>query len=871
LPSPPKYFLLNCYLFLFLRNTKIRTIKQLENPKQMFSRRSGILVLFIAFSLSLNAQIKILFDATKAETAGSADWVIDADLHNLGYSSGPAVLGGGTESNAQQIPNPAQSGVTSTTLQSYWQGGISAWGIDLVKQGYIVESLPYNGQISYGNSSNTQDLSNYKVFVVCEPNILFTTAEKTALMQFVQNGGGLFMVSDHNASDRNGDGDDSPHIWNDFMTNNGILSNPFGMSFDYVSISQTTSNIPALPGDPLLHGIMGNVSQAMWSAGTTMTLSTANNSSVLGVVYTTGSAFGSTNAMVAYASYGNGRVVGIGDSSPCDDGSGDPNDALYDGWIADAGGNHRTLIMNATIWLASSSVLLPTITTTAVSSITASTASSGGNVTVAGSSTVTARGVCWATTTSPVVSGNHTTDGSGTGTFTSSITGLTAGTVYHVRAYATSAAGTAYGNDLQFTTSANLATLSTTTPTSITPITASSGGNISSDGGATISVRGVCWATTASPAISNSHTTDGTGTGAFTSSVTGLAASTTYHIRAYATNSAGTAYGNDLQFTTTIQPTLSVTPSLQNVTEATGTTSFILTSNSSWTAVSNQSWCTVTGSGNGNGTINANYTENTSILLRSANITVTVAGLTPVVVTVSQASATPVILVNLSSQVVSLTGFTYVFNSGPSVSQNYSLSATSLSPASGNIIVSGNTHFEVSTDNTTFGNSVSLPYTLSTLANTVIYVRLKAGLITGSYSDESVSNTGGGASEINVSCSGSVSPFLLGEPTDYPAIFSAHNIHLLWTNATGPIVPDGYLVRMSNTGFEDIQIPLDGITYINSSSDQNVTDGSVGAWFSNLNPNTTYYFKCFSYSGSGPGINYKTDGSIPQVMQITGQ
>jgi hypothetical protein len=320
-----------------------------------FSRRNLLAATLLLFSIVLNAQIKILFDATKAETANNADWVIDADQNNLSYSGGSATTGG-NEANAQRFPTPDQSTVTQSTPESYWKGAISSWGIDLVKKGYWVETLPYNGKITYGNTSNEQDLSNYKVFVVCEPNILFTAAEKTALMQFVQNGGGLFMVSDHTISDRNNDGYDSPYIWNDFISNNGVKSDPFGITFDYVNISGTTTNIPSLPNDPLLNGIMGTVTQAAWFNGTTMTLTPASNSSVKGVIYIAGSAFGNTNAMVAYATYGKGKVVGIGDSSPCDDGSGDTGDNLYDGWITDAGGNHRTLIINASIWLATSTL-----------------------------------------------------------------------------------------------------------------------------------------------------------------------------------------------------------------------------------------------------------------------------------------------------------------------------------------------------------------------------------------------------------------------------------------------------------------------------------------------------------------------------------
>jgi uncharacterized protein YjdB len=316
-----------------------------------------VLVFAILVATQINAQVKILFDATKAETAGNADWVIDSDTHNISWSSGPAVVGGsGSESNPQRIPTPAQSGITASTAESFWQGALSSWGIDLVKKGYTVETLPYNGTITYNNTSNAQDLSNYKVFVVCEPNIVFTTAEKTALMQFVQNGGGLFMVSDHVVSDRNNDNWDSPMIWNDFMTNNSIQANPFGIHLDSVNISQTTTNVASLATDSLLHGPMGNVTSVMWSNGTTMTLNSTANSTVKGIVYKTGASnTGTTNVMVARANYGAGRVVMIGDSSPCDDGSGDSGDVLYDGWIADASGNHERLIINATIWLASSS------------------------------------------------------------------------------------------------------------------------------------------------------------------------------------------------------------------------------------------------------------------------------------------------------------------------------------------------------------------------------------------------------------------------------------------------------------------------------------------------------------------------------------
>jgi hypothetical protein len=610
-----------------------------------------ILAFQLILSLSLWAQQqKILFDASKAESAANADWVIDADLHNLGFTPGP-VVGDGNEANPQRFPNPDQANVTATTSENYWNGGISAWGIDLVKKGFYVETLPYNGSISYGNPSNIQDLSNYKVFIVCEPNILFSAEEKTAIINFVQNGGGLMMVSDHINSDRNNDGWDSPQIWNDFMSNNSIDFDPFGMTFDYADFSQTTSNMPNLPDDPLLHGIMGDVTQAQWSAGTSLSLTPNNNTSVKGVVYKTGSVFGNSNVMVAYATYGNGRVVGVGDSSPCDDGTGDPNDNLYFGWTGDANGNHRTLLMNASIWLASGEGQLPTAATLAASNVANNAAALNGTVNPNGYETYWH--FEWGTTTT-------------------------------------------YGN--------------TTT--------------VYSAGSGTTNVI-------------------------VSDNISGLIPGTTYHFRLVAINSNGTTNGNDLFFTTTI-PTLSVTPSNQIVSYGAGSTVFSVTSNSSWSVTSNQSWCIATPSGFGNGTITADFNQNLTYSPRICNITVTVAGIIPIIVTITQ-----------------------------------------------------------------------------------------EGLA------------------------------LLPEPSNLPANFSANNILVQWTDATGGIIPQGYLVRMSSVGFSSIAIPIDGVPVMDGPADKNILAGIQQALFENLNPATTYYFKLFGYVGSGSNIDYKTDGAIPQVEKTT--
>lgn len=104
-------------------------------------------------------------------------------------------------------------------------------------------------------------------------------------------------------------------------------------------------------------------------------------------------------------------------------------------------------------------------------------------------------------------------------------------------------------------------TVTTTQVTAISYTTASSGGNVTSDGGAPVTQRGVCWSTSVNPTISNNKTTNGTGTGTFTSAITDLILKTTYHVRAYATNSVGTAYGNDRSFTTLDASTLYVSKS----------------------------------------------------------------------------------------------------------------------------------------------------------------------------------------------------------------------------------------------------------------------------------------------------------------------
>ncbi|MBI4647711.1 MAG: hypothetical protein HY738_14265 [Bacteroidia bacterium] len=175
-----------------------------------------------------------------------------------------------------------------------------------------------------------------------------------------------------------------------------------------------------------------------------------------------------------------------------------------------------------------------------------------GTVVDIGEGNTTAHGFCWAKTATPTISDSKISLGaaSQTGAYQSEITGLEPSTIYYLRAYISTPDETKYGEVKSFTTPVFLPSVTTTPISSITPSTASSGGTVTDNGGATVTARGVCWSTSQNPTTANSTTFDGTGTGSFTISITGLSAGITYYVRAYATNSAGTSYGNQVNFAT---------------------------------------------------------------------------------------------------------------------------------------------------------------------------------------------------------------------------------------------------------------------------------------------------------------------------------
>ncbi len=191
------------------------------------------------------------------------------------------------------------------------------------------------------------------------------------------------------------------------------------------------------------------------------------------------------------------------------------------------------------------------VTTTKVTNVKSTTAFAGGEI-ASGQTYVTARGVCWSTANNPTIDlPTKTLCGTGGGSFTSNISGLKPATTYYMRAYATNSDGTSYGNEVSFTTIAMLS-VTTAKVTNVKPTTATAGGGVTANGYTFVTARGVCWSTAKNPTVDlPTKTSGGNGAGSFTNTITGLTPATTYYLRAYATNSDGTTYGDEVSFSTT--------------------------------------------------------------------------------------------------------------------------------------------------------------------------------------------------------------------------------------------------------------------------------------------------------------------------------
>ena len=184
-------------------------------------------------------------------------------------------------------------------------------------------------------------------------------------------------------------------------------------------------------------------------------------------------------------------------------------------------------------------------------------------------------------------------------------------------------------------------TLSTSAVSNLGTTTSTSGGNVSADGGSTVTARGVVWSTNPTPVVSlTSKTSNGTGTGTFSSSLTSLSPNTTYYVRAYATNSAGTAYGNEISFKTNSSSTLSVTPSVITFGTIGGAQSVFIRSNAAWSISEGFDFISVyPTSGNGDASVTIQCNANNSQQSRSGSLLVNVSGLPVQMITLLQESS----------------------------------------------------------------------------------------------------------------------------------------------------------------------------------------------------------------------------------------
>ncbi|MEW5847126.1 MAG: DUF5018 domain-containing protein [Bacteroidota bacterium] len=221
----------------------------------------------------------------------------------------------------------------------------------------------------------------------------------------------------------------------------------------------------------------------------------------------------------------------------------------------------------------------------------------------------------------------------------------------------------------------------------------------------------------------------------------------------------------------------------------------------------------------------------------------------------------------------SLTGFSYLENSGPSAEQSFTVEGSNLTD---NITVTPPANYEISlTSGSGFASDpIVLNQSGGSVSSTPVYVRLKAGLAVGSY-NEDITLTSTNALPKSVSCSGTV---YLPEPTNHVTGFAAtvdgnSQITLNWTDATGGTEPTGYIIMVNTTGtFTD---PVDGTPVADDTdmSDDagkvNVAQGTQTYVWTGLTPNTTYYFKIYPYTNSGTLIDYKTDGTVPTDNKTT--
>ncbi|NWJ41125.1 MAG: PKD domain-containing protein [Geothrix sp.] len=337
-----------------------------------FLRFALCALLAAASVLAQAAGKKILFNHTKHEDGGtSAEWVIC--------------------SASEPIPSPA-----NPTTETAWNGGLSAFGFDLNKAGYAVETLPPGGRITYGDTTNAQDLSKYAAHVLPECYVYFTAAEKQAIYSYVQSGGGLFIIGNHQGASRVTSSvpgsTDAFTVFNDLVSVNG--GNPYGFTFIVGhgpgdALANTTSTAFATGTSPaeqaIIHGAYGTLSLMDFHSFAYLSPNTAQNPNVREILHT--GIAGDTGSFIVTSTVGAGRVVALSDSSPSDDGTTTTSGkSLHNSYTINS---NRAFFMNAVAYLAGDAgPVAPTPVVGIASPASNTTITAGGSISFQGSASI---------------------------------------------------------------------------------------------------------------------------------------------------------------------------------------------------------------------------------------------------------------------------------------------------------------------------------------------------------------------------------------------------------------------------------------------------------------------------------------------------